>query len=164
MADELEIEIADDALDPDLDDEAELDEDVDEDELVEDDDLVDDDFATDEVLVDEEDDEDEEEEEAAPHPRARKVAADEDEDDEDVDPDDIEADLSDILQDRMATDDDDEDDEGDDDAPKVSAQRDREFVCESCFLVVNRSQFGFAKNPRCPVGDPDCPSISLIFS
>ena len=63
----------------------------------------------------------------------------------------------------MATDDDDED-EDDDDAPKVSAQRDREFVCNSCFLMVNRSQFGSPKNPRCPVGDPDCPSISQIFS
>ncbi len=108
--------------------------------------------------------EDEEEaEDEAPAPRARKVNTDDEDDDDELDPDDIEADLSDILQDRMATDDDDEDEE-DDDAPKVSAQRDREFVCNSCFLMVNRSQFGSAKSPRCPVGDPDCPSISQIFS
>ncbi len=131
-------------------------------ELAEDleDDIGEDDFPAEGT---EESTEEEEGDEEAPAPKARKVNTDDDDDDDELDPDDIEADLSDILQDRMATDDDDED-EDDDDAPKVSAQRDREFVCTSCFLMVNRSQFGSPKNPRCPVGDPDCPSISQIFS
>lgn len=106
-----------------------------------------------------------EEEESAP--RARKVDDDEEEDDE-TDPDDIEADLEAILRDRMAAADDDDDEEGDEapgaakpDSP--SGARNDEFVCESCFLLVNRSQFGSAKDPRCPMGDTECPSITKIF-
>ena len=155
MAEDLEDEVV---------EEEEVDVDPEEVDLVDDleDDIGEEDFVAEGVEEVEADDEADVEEEA-PAPKARKVNTDDDDDDDELDPDDIEADLSDILQDRMATDDDDED-EDDDDAPKVSAQRDREFVCNSCFLMVNRSQFGSPKNPRCPVGDPDCPSISQIFS
>jgi hypothetical protein len=31
-----------------------------------------------------------------------------------------------------------------------------------CFLLVNPAQFGRLDNPRCPVGEEDCPSIALV--
>lgn len=110
----------------------------------------------------------EEEEEPAPAPRARKVATDEDDDEEEQDPDDIEADLEAILRDRMAAMDDEDEEDLDEgglgsemDVPP--APRSDEFVCTSCFLLVNRSQFGSARDPRCPMGEPECPSIAKIF-
>ena len=111
----------------------------------------------------------EEEEEEEEEPQARKVTEDEEDDDDEQDPDDVEADLEAILRNRMATADDDEEDEADEatGAVKTSSStgpRNEEFVCESCFLLVNRSQFGSAKDPRCPMGDPECPSITRIFS
>ena len=118
-----------------------------------------DDFAAAEVEV--------EEEEEAPA-RSRKVAE-EDEEDDDEDPDDVEADLEAILRDRMAAaDDDDDDDEAEAAAAAVktaasAAPRNDEFVCESCFMLVNRGQFGSSKDPRCPMGDTECPSITKIF-
>ena len=44
-----------------------------------------------------------------------------------------------------------------------SGARNDEFVCDSCFLLVNRSQFGSVKDPRCPMGEAECPSIVKIF-
>ncbi len=109
----------------------------------------------------------EEEEEPVPATRTRKVA-DDDDDEEEQDPDDIEADLEAILRDRMAAMD--EDDDEDSDEAGLGAEldvppgpRNDEFVCASCFLLVNRSQFGSAKDPRCPMGEPECPSIARIF-
>ncbi len=116
--------------------------------------------------VEVEDEADDEEEEAAP--RARKVSEDEDED-EDEDPDDVEADLEAILRDRMAAAEDDDEDEaeetaaGDTKVEGTAPARNDEFVCESCFMLVNRSQFGSAKDPRCPMGDPECPPIIQLF-
>ncbi len=126
-----------------------------------------DEFAEGDVEVAEVAEEEEEDEEEAPRPTARKVADDEEEDDED-DPDDVEADLEAILRDRMAAADDEDEDETEDagDGPKSEAggnPRSDEFVCDSCFLLVNRSQFGSARDPRCPMGDTECPSIVKIF-
>ncbi len=108
----------------------------------------------------------EEEEEAAPAPRARKVTDDDDEEEE-QDPDDVEADLEAILRDRMAATEDEEEDDSDeggaDSLDVPPGPRGDEFVCTSCFLLVNRSQFGSAKDPRCPMGEPECPSITRIF-
>lgn len=120
-----------------------------------------------EAAVDE-DEEDEAEEET--RPKARRVDGDEEEDeDEEVDPDDIEADLGEILRDRIAAGtDEDEDDEEDEAAGAggpggdVAPKRNDEFVCEMCFLVVNRSQFGSPRNPRCPMDEDDCPSIARL--
>lgn len=86
---------------------------------------------------------------------AKEAGDDEDDIDEDiVDPDDVEADLSVILKDRLATPDDDDDDEDADPEPedrtldpadKIVAKRPGEFVCQSCFLVKHPSQRRNAK-------------------
>ncbi|MCP4224800.1 MAG: hypothetical protein GY773_15800 [Actinomycetia bacterium] len=96
------------------------------------------------------------------------MAVEEEDDEEEQDPDDVEADLEAILRDRMAATDDDDDEEGEEGTGTAKADgptgpRNDEFVCDSCFLLVNRSQFGSAKDPRCPMGDPECPSIAKIF-
>jgi len=118
------------------------------------------------VVGDDVDVDEEEEDEPAPAPRARKVA-DDDDDEEEQDPDDVEADLEAILRDRMAAADDEDDDDieegGGDSLDVPPGPRGDEFVCTSCFLLVNRSQFGSAKDPRCPMGEPECPSITRIF-
>src|SRR5690606_32946771 len=95
------------------------------DEIFEDDPLVDDevfdepdDLDADDEVFDEivdEDEEEEEEDEVAPAAagKARKAAEDEEEDDdeEELDPDDVEADLDEILKDRIAAQDDEDEDE-----------------------------------------------------
>ena len=113
------------------------------------------------------DDEDDEDDEQPETPRARKVTSEEEDEDDETDPDDVEADLEAILRDRMAAADEDEDEDGEDGGgtpgDSSSGPRNDEFVCDSCFLLVNRSQFGSARDPRCPMGDPECPSIVKIF-
>ena len=125
-----------DVLDPAL----ELDDDIDDD--------IDEEF--DAVVVEDE----EEEEPVEPRVRTRRTGEEEDEDeDEETDPDDVEADLEEILRDRMAAsaDDDDDDDESDgEEGPKnMPAKRGDEFLCGLCFLVVSRAQL----NIPCPMGD-----------
>ncbi|MFN8038080.1 MAG: hypothetical protein U0Q07_02620 [Acidimicrobiales bacterium] len=153
-------------------DEEELDEEVLDDELA-DDDLVEGDegFVAeggDDVVV-----EDEDEEEAAAEPVARRKKGDDEaeEDEDEFDPDDVEADLDTILKDRIAASEDEPDDEdeleqaapGPADTPDgVTPKRANEFMCTGCFLLVNPAQFGRLDNPRCPVGEEDCPAIREI--
>ncbi|MDA3039966.1 MAG: hypothetical protein O3C27_10660 [Actinomycetota bacterium] len=93
------------------------------------------------------------EEGAEPRVRVRRDDDDDDDDDEETDPDDVEADLEEILRDRMAASDDDDDDDdepdGEEGNPSVPAKRGDEFLCGLCFLVVSRAQL----NTPCPMGD-----------
>ena len=94
-----------------------------------------------------------------------------DDDDEDVHPSDVEADLEEILRDRIAASDDDDDEEdGGDNAsgqPKtvsVAPQRPDEWTCNQCFLIVSMTQFGSRTDPACPSGEEPCESLKRIFS
>jgi hypothetical protein len=110
---------------------------------------------------------------AEPPARARKKAAGDDEveeDEEEADPDDVEADLDTILKDRIAAADDEEDEEeveapdtrGPETPDGVTPKKANEFVCTGCFLLVNRGQFGPADQMACPVGESDCPAITVL--
>ena len=153
-------------------DEEELDEEVLDDELA-DDELVE----GDEGFVAEGSDDDvvveDDEEEAAAEPVARRKKGDDEaeEDEDEFDPDDVEADLDTILKDRIAASEDEPDDEdeleqaapGPAETPDgVTPKRANEFMCTGCFLLVNPAQFGRLDNPRCPVGEEDCPAIREI--
>jgi len=117
-----------------------------------------------EALAESEDPDDDDDEEAPPKPAKAKP---EEEDDDDEDDDDVEADLGEILKDRIAAgDDDDEEDEVakptkplSDIAPK----RADEWTCDQCFFIVSKNQFGSRDNPRCPQGEEPCPSIARAF-
>jgi len=107
-----------------------------------------------------------------PLPRGRKKADDDEADDDDAaDPDDVEADLQSILEDRIAAnDDDDEEDEvevdtrpGPENADGVAPKRSNEYMCNCCFLLVSPAQFGKPSQPRCPVGEDPCPAIAALF-
>jgi hypothetical protein len=127
---------------------------LDEDELVDgelDEDFVDepiDEFGDDDALVDVIDGEEEEDDFPAPKVVVKDSDDDDDDDEDQLDPDDIEADLSVILKDRLASPDDDDDDEADDGtddrsaetSDKIIAKRPGEFVCQSCFLVKSPMQ------------------------
>ncbi len=102
---------------------------------------------------------------------ARRCGDDEVEEDEEVvDPDDVEADLDTILKDRIAAADDEEDEEevevadtrGPETPDGVTPKKANEFVCTGCFLLVNRGQFGPADQMACPVGESDCPAITVL--
>lgn len=97
-------------------------------------------------IADDDDDDDEEES----TPTARKVD-DDDDDDEDLEPEDVEADLEAILKARMAATDDDDDDQPakKPSGAEVASKQKNEFVCEICYLVVNRAQL----DVPCPMGD-----------
>jgi hypothetical protein len=151
---------------------ADLEEDLDEDELV-DDELVDET----EIAVEPEDLVVAEVEEPVAEPevvpaRARKTREEdgEDEDDE-VDPDDVEADLDTILKDRIAATEDEEDEDETVEVTRtegppadgVTPKKANEFVCTGCFLLVNPAQFGKPSDPRCPVGEEDCPAMVTLF-
>ena len=91
-----------------------------------------------------------------------------DDDDEDVHPSDVEADLEEILRDRIAASDDDEEDEEEAPgqakaAPSVAPPRSDEWTCNQCFLIVSMTQFGSRANPVCPSGEEPCESIERIF-
>ena len=136
--------------------EGELDEDFDGDEDLEGDEeaVVDDDAEAD--LEDEDEDDDD-----VPLPA-------EDDDDEEVHPSDVEADLEEILRDRIAASDDDEEDEDEAPgpakaAPSVAPPRSDEWTCNQCFLIVSMTQFGSRESPVCPSGEEPCESIERIF-
>ena len=88
----------------------------------------------------------------------RKPGDDDDDDDDMVAPDDVEEDLSQILKDRLASEDlPAEEDEvpdteerstGDD---ELQPKRPDELLCSSCFLLVRKNA------PMCPIGDDACP-------
>jgi hypothetical protein len=114
----------------------------------------------------------EEDAESEPAPRGTKKAGDEDDDDDEVaDSDDVEADLSAILKDRIAAAED-EDEEEEAETPEVrpagetvegvAPKRADEFTCTGCFLLVNRAQFGPVDAMECPIGEADCPAIAKI--
>jgi hypothetical protein len=142
------------------------------DEIFEDDPLVDDevfdepddldaDLATDDEVFDDIVDDEEEEDEVAPPTttKARKVAEDEDEEDdeEELDPDDVEADLDEILKDRIAAQEDEDEDEDEtpepddrgDGAGRIQPKKADEFVCQSCFLVKHRQQLADEEHMIC---------------
>ena len=45
----------------------------------------------------------------------------------------------------------------------VTAKREGEFTCTSCFMVVHPRQFGRKGRPQCPYGEEGCPSIAAVF-
>jgi hypothetical protein len=102
--------------------------------------------------------------------KARKAGDDEEDEDEVADADDVEADLSAILKDRIAAaDDDDEEEEAEEVDPRagdtpdgVTPRRANEFMCTGCFLLVNRAQFGPLDALECPIGEAECPAIKKI--
>jgi len=114
--------------------------------------------------------EDEDEDDVASPDRAVKTKSDEDDDDDVDDDDEIEADLGDILKDRIAAGDDEDEDE-DEELPKapkptadIAPKRADEWTCEQCFFIVSKNQFGTKAEPRCPQGEEPCPSIGRAFS
>ncbi len=108
------------------------------------------------------DTEDDEDDVAAPDEEEDE----EDDDDEDVHPSDVEADLEEILRDRMAAGDDDEDDETPIVSPAkaraVAPPRSGEWTCTQCFLIVSVTQFGSRSDPMCPSGEDPCESMERV--
>ena len=84
-------------------------------------------------------------------------------------PSDVEADLDEILRDRIAAGDDEDDDEDDDPAAdaktasSVAPPRSDEWTCNQCFLIVSVGQFGSRANPVCPSGEEPCESIDRVL-
>ena len=80
----------------------------------------------------------------------------------------MEADLEEILRDRIAASDDDEDDEetasSQSKTVSVAPPRSDEWTCNQCFLIVSMTQFGSRTAPACPSGEEPCESIKRIFS
>ena len=111
------------------------------------------DVLDDELAEDEEDDD-----ESMGATIVRKPGDDEDEDEDLVTPDDVEEDLAEILQDRLASEEPPAEEEevtewddrsGTDDG--LQPKRADELLCSSCFLLVRKGA------PTCPVGDESCP-------
>ena len=92
-------------------------------------------------------------------PTGVRPAADEDDDDEDEE---IEADLGEILKERLASEDDDEDDDDDEigivTGTHSGSKQEDEILCEGCFLLVKPSQF----DTRSP--EPSCPHCGTPIS
>ena len=95
---------------------------------------------------------------------------DDDDDDDDIHPSDVEADLEEILRDRIAASDDDDDDEDEDavgstlKVASVAPPRADEWTCGQCFLIVSISQFGSRSDPQCPSGEDPCESMERVRS
>lgn len=49
-------------------------------------------------------------------------------------------------------------------AEGVTPKKANEFTCTGCFLLVNRGQFGPRGAMHCPVGEAECPALTLIES
>ena len=88
-----------------------------------------------------------------------------DDDDEEVHPSDVEADLEEILRDRIAASDDDDEDNasGQPKTVSVAPPRSDEWTCNQCFLIVSMTQFGSRTNPACPSGEEPCESMKRIL-
>ena len=89
-------------------------------------------------------------------PAGVRPCEDEDEDDDDDDDDDeLEADLGEILKERLASEDEEENDDDDDigivAGTRSTSKQEDEILCEGCFLLVKPSQF----EPRST--EPTCP-------
>ncbi len=86
-------------------------------------------------------------------PAGVRPAADDEDDDEDDE--ELEADLGEILKERLASEDEDEDDEDDEigivSGSRSASKQEDEILCEGCFLLVKPSQFDTrAPEPSCP--------------
>ena len=92
-------------------------------------------------------------------PTGVRPADDEDDDDEDEE---LEADLGEILKERLASEDDDEDDDDDEigivTGSRSGSKQEDEILCEGCFLLVKPSQF----DTRSP--EPSCPHCGTPIS
>ena len=116
-----------------------------------DDDLADDveDLDVDETTPDEKDSKSSREAPAGVRP------ADDEDDDDDDDDEELEADLGEILKERLASENGDEDDEDDEigivTGSRSSSKQEDEILCEGCFLLVKPSQY----DTRSP--EPSCP-------
>lgn len=92
-------------------------------------------------------------------PPTKPKTGEEDEEDEELQPDDVEADLSAILQEKLTTpvevDEDVEDETGGDDrtdgVERLQPRRPDETQCDRCYYLVRQNA------PGCPVDDPVCP-------
>lgn len=135
--------------------EEELDLDELDDDLIVDDELEED---LEDDLDDEAEEDDGDDEEAVGTTVVRRATDDEDDEEDLVAPDDVEEDLAEILQDRLAAEEEPADEEepaewddrtGSEDA--LQPKRADEILCSSCFLLVRKSA------PTCPVGDDACP-------
>lgn len=78
-----------------------------------------------------------------------------DDDDDDDDDDELEADLGEILKERLASEDEDEDEDEDEigivTGSRSASKQEDEILCEGCFLLVKPSQFDMrAPEPSCP--------------
>lgn len=78
-----------------------------------------------------------------------------DEEDDDDDDEELEADLGEILKERLASEDDDEDEDDDEigivTGSRSASKQEDEILCEGCFLLVKPSQFDTrAPEPSCP--------------
>ncbi len=78
-----------------------------------------------------------------------------DDEDDDEDDEELEADLGEILKERLASEDEDEDDEDDEigivTGSRSASKQEDEILCEGCFLLIKPSQF----DTRSP--EPSCP-------
>lgn len=95
--------------------------------------------------------EDDDEPEVVP----KRRVGDEDDDEEEIDPDDVEADLGEILRDRIAANDDEPAEDEDEVEPAtrsadedIQQRRAGEFACPSCFLLI--SEQAVARMGECP--------------
>lgn len=124
-----------------------------------------DDLEDEESLLEDEDDLDEDldvsdadDDESMGATIVRKATDDDDDEDDLVAPDDVEEDLAEILQDRLANEEPPaEEDEATEWEDRTTAddslqpKRADEILCSSCFLLVRKGA------PNCPVGDDSCP-------
>jgi hypothetical protein len=147
--DELDTEVEPDLEEPDLEEpdleEPDLDDVVLDDVVLDVEDLDTDLDASLELVVAVDEGEEAEEEGAVLTATLAKKVVEDDEDDDEADPDDVEADLSAILKDRIAAADDLDEDEEEEVEPgetsgRVQPRTDGEFICSSCFLVKSVSQ------------------------
>ena len=137
------------------------------------DDELDDDEVDPDADAEGDDDGDDDDDEEAAVPARRKGAGSDEEEDDDEDPDDVEADLDTILKDRIASGEDLDEDEEEEtkdtkkkteaDPPEgVTAKREGEFTCNTCFMIVHPRQFGSRSQLTCPEGYDDCAAIARI--
>ncbi len=101
------------------------------------------------------DSDDDEEDLPAPREVPAGVQPADDEDDDDDEDEELEADLGEILKERLASEDDDEDEEDDDigivSGSRSTSKQEDEILCEGCFLLVKPSQFDArSPEPMCP--------------
>ena len=158
MADDDVIDPEDDMPDEAAEDEVEVEAEIDPDELDEEALEADEEFGVIDDEFVETVEAEEEADEDTDGPVRRAVTSEDDDDDDILAPDDVEADLDTILNDRLVTaeeaeDDDEEPEDRAEAADRLQPKRSDERLCPSCFLLVRNGA------PTCPIGDDDCPLI-----